>query len=57
MTTTSFDIGETDDDTCPTCHGDGGYHDCGDDTCCCAADGDNDPDWVTCEDCSGSGLS
>lgn len=24
-----------DDDTCPDCHGEGGFHDCGEDTCCC----------------------
>lgn len=44
------------DGQCLSCDGEGGYHDCGDDTCCCAADGEDDPDWVDCADCGGSGL-
>jgi hypothetical protein len=44
------------DDTCQRCDGDGGYHDCGEDTCCCALGDDPDPDWVTCEDCGGTGC-
>ena len=38
---------------CWACHGEGYYHDCGDDTCCCL-----DPevdDVYTCEECGGTG--
>lgn len=43
------------DDTCQRCGGEGGYHDCGEDTCCCE-DPDGLEDWVTCEDCNGTGA-
>lgn len=43
---------DQDDDCCPTCHGDGGWHDCGEDTCCCL-DGDELTD--ICPDCGGEG--
>lgn len=47
-----------DDDTCQTCGGDGGYHDCGEDTCCCLdPGGSDDEDWIVCEECGGSGAS
>lgn len=38
---------------CWQCHGDGGFHDCGEDCCACA-----DPDEITdiCEECRGEGL-
>ena len=49
------------DGTCQRCWGDGGYHDCGEDTCCCdlltLQAMDNDDDWVVCETCGGTGIS
>ena len=45
--------------TCQRCGGDGGYHDCGEDTCCCdlASRWDQpDPKWVICPACRGTGL-
>ena len=51
---------EPDEDrTCQRCGGDGGFHDCGEDTCCCdpASSGDlEDPDWVVCPSCGGTGV-
>jgi hypothetical protein len=46
-----------DDDCCQTCHGEGGYHDCGEDTCCCADNegGEDDESWFVCDDCDGQG--
>lgn len=38
-------------DTCWHCHGDGGFHDCGEDCCPCA---DPEPN-VTCPECDGTG--
>jgi hypothetical protein len=35
---------------CWECGGDGGFHDCGDDTCCCL-----EPTDVECESCGGTG--
>ena len=44
------------DDTCQRCGGEGGYHDCGEDTCCCSDCGYDDEDtWVECDDCGGTG--
>ena len=40
------------DDVCPVCYGEGGYHDCGEDTCCCA---NPDDDLIACEECGGEG--
>lgn len=59
-----FDEDEFDDDdfddglnVCARCDGLGGYHDCGEDVCCCANPEDEDsPDWVTCERCDGLGV-
>jgi hypothetical protein len=46
-----------DDDTCDRCDGQGGYHDCGEDTCCCADPDDAySEDWIDCEDCDGTGV-
>jgi hypothetical protein len=44
-----------DDDgtTCWACHGEGGYHDCGEDCCCCL---DKDEITETCEECGGTGF-
>lgn len=40
-------------EACWRCMGDGGWHDCFDDTCCCL-----DPDEinVACPECGGSGV-
>jgi hypothetical protein len=43
------------DDACPECDGEGGYHDCGEDTCCCADTGEDDDGWEVCDGCDGSG--
>ena len=52
-----YEFDRDDDNTCQRCGGDGGYHDCGDDTCCCADPLDEDSDdWLTCEECGGSGY-
>jgi hypothetical protein len=37
---------------CWMCHGDGGFHDCGEDTCCCL---DKEEITETCEECKGEG--
>jgi hypothetical protein len=41
------------DDGCWRCHGEGGWHDCGEDSCCCGINAEliND-DWVWCPECS-----
>ena len=43
---------EMDDEPCWNCSGDGGFHDCGDDVCCCI-----DKDRIThdCDVCRGEG--
>lgn len=38
---------------CWACHGEGGFHDCGEDCCCCL---DKDEITETCEECGGSGV-
>lgn len=49
-------LDSVDDDDCPDCFGEGGYHDCGEDTCCCLdPGGPDDPGWRTCHVCGGSG--
>lgn len=51
-----IDIIEDPDDegeACWSCRGDGYYHDCGEDTCCCAHP--DEDDLVTCSDCNGTG--
>ena len=45
-----------DEDSCPDCDGEGGYHDCGDDTCCCADPWDEDG-WIVCDHCGGTGVA
>jgi hypothetical protein len=51
-----YDDGPLGDDECPRCDGAGGYHDCGEDACCCADPEDEDSDdWVVCDECGGSG--
>ena len=48
------DAGDYGDDgvQCWYCHGEGGFHDCGEDCCCCA-----DPEEITdvCPECDGEG--
>lgn len=39
---------------CWACGGDGWYHDCGDDTCCCAHP--DEDDCYPCEHCGGTGA-
>lgn len=42
---------------CHACHGEGGYHDCGEDACCCLDPEDpNSDDWVWCDECGGAGY-
>ena len=41
-----------DDDTCPECWGEGGWHDCGEDCCCCLRPAINE----TCGLCEGTGT-
>lgn len=45
-------LDDGDMETCTECHGQGGYHDCGEDTCCCL-----DPGEITeiCTACKGRG--
>jgi hypothetical protein len=40
-------------EACPACDGEGFYHDCGDDTCCCA--NPDEDDVYTCHECNGTG--
>lgn len=52
-----FDDFDDDDEraereTCWSCFGEGGYHDCGEDTCCCLDKGNNN----VCEECGGTGY-
>jgi hypothetical protein len=42
------------EEVCGSCYGEGYYHDCGEDTCCCA-DPDDDELWA-CDECGGSGY-
>lgn len=46
------DMGDGGED-CWYCFGEGGFHDCGEDCCCCA-----DPEEITedCPECGGSGI-
>ncbi len=37
---------------CWACHGEGGFHDCGEDCCCCL---DKDEITETCQECGGTG--
>lgn len=47
---------DDEDDDCWRCHGEGGWHDCGDDTCCCLDPEDPDSDdWGACPECDGTG--
>ena len=45
------------DETCWSCGGAGGRHDCGEDTCCCLnADDDEGESWQDCDVCGGAGV-
>lgn len=39
------------EEICPDCHGEGEWHDCGEDTCCCLNPEPNE----YCEHCDGEG--
>ena len=43
-----------DPEPCPRCEGEGCYHDCGEDTCCCA--NPDEDDLIMCEECNGTGY-
>jgi hypothetical protein len=56
---TIYDDGDPDDDECcAECDGEGGYHECGEDSCCCLYhDGEDEDDyWITCPSCHGTGY-
>ena len=56
MRESSDDDLDDDEVYCWLCHGDGGYHDCGEDTCCCLdPDDEESDDWYCCEECGGTG--
>ena len=42
-----------DQEACWYCHGDGGFHECGEDCCCCL---DKEEITEVCPECHGSGL-
>jgi len=42
-----------DGEPCWYCHGDGGFHDCGEDCCCCL---DKEEITEVCPECKGRGL-
>lgn len=46
---------DNDEGDCPDCFGEGGHHECGEDTCCCRDTGPDDDDWEVCDSCDGSG--
>ena len=48
-----LDAALSDGEACYFCHGEGFYHDCGEDTCCCAHP--EDDDLFECEECGGTG--
>lgn len=43
---------ELDDESCWQCHGEGGWHDCGEDCCCCL---DKEEITEECDECGGTG--
>jgi hypothetical protein len=48
-----YDAYESDPECCWSCHGEGYYHDCGEDTCCCL--NPEEDDCFPCEECGGTG--
>ena len=39
---------------CSRCHDEGGWHDCGEDSCCCGVNAELiNEDWVWCPECHG----
>lgn len=47
---------EEDNEGCSRCHGEGGWHDCGEDSCCCGVNAELvNEDWVWCPECHGRG--
>jgi DnaJ-class molecular chaperone len=50
------DCGSTNTDTeeCWQCHGEGGWHDCGEDVCCCL---DKEEITERCPECNGTGRT
>ena len=44
---------DDDDDCCWRCHGEGGWHDCGEDCCPCADPEAFDENWIWCPECNG----
>jgi hypothetical protein len=49
-----YDAYESDPETCGACDGEGYYHDCGEDTCCCL--NPEEDDCFPCEECGGTGY-
>jgi hypothetical protein len=45
-------------ESCWHCEGEGGYHECGEDCCCCLDNegGPDDQDWYPCPECGGTGY-
>lgn len=46
-----WDEAPYDDEECYRCHGEGGWHDCAEDCCCCLRPSEN----VVCPECNGTG--
>jgi hypothetical protein len=51
--TNGYPFDDEDDDCCWRCHGEGGWHDCGEDCCCCLDPEAIDENWVWCDECGG----
>jgi hypothetical protein len=49
-----YDEEDNEEFDCGTCGGAGGWHDCGEDTCCCADPDAVDDEWVVCPECGGA---
>jgi len=48
------DFPDDEEETCWACDGDGFYHDCGEDSCCCA--NPDEDDIFMCDECGGTGY-
>jgi hypothetical protein len=42
------------EEACGACGGEGVYHDCGEDTCCCL--NPDEDDLIDCDECGGTGY-